>query len=99
MIVTGRPRGYVSVDVAMVDALDGISDDELLAEVRSRGLDHALGKLEFRHIENAWEALRSGRFNTCDVILERICRPKWKSLAEAETALAAARRREERAAA
>lgn len=81
--------GYISVYVG--DILDDIDDNDLLAEVKSRKLVTA--DVPFHAIEAAYEALRNGDHPEALLILERVVRPKWESLAAAETAYAAAMRR------
>ncbi|MGU3495900.1 hypothetical protein ACLBXM_17810 [Xanthobacteraceae bacterium A53D] len=92
----------VDVDVYIDEVLEKLSDDELLSELRERarrdpkkfeatvrelGLAAIEPAAPVVLVEEALEDLRDGRTADAALVLERICRPKWKAPSEALEAL------------
>lgn len=83
-----RRRGYMTVDVDLGEALDEITDDMLLEEVKDRKLQ--LGRDDFDvmdELRDTQEALLRNRPAEALAILERLIRPKWPSTAACEAEL------------
>jgi hypothetical protein len=80
------------VEVEIHDVIDAIRDEDLLEECRARKLLAKEGEqVRFSDVEDAYDYLRDGDAAEALLILERILRPKWASVAKAEEAMERAR--------
>lgn len=89
-----RRRGYMTVDVDLGEALDEMTDDMLLEEVKERKLN--LGRDDFDPMDDLrdmQEELLRGRPAEALAILERLIHPKWQSTNACEQDLARAARK------
>lgn len=83
-----RRSGYMTVDVDLDEALEALSDDSLLQEIKDRKL--SLGRDDFDALDDlrdAHEELLRGRPAYALAILERLIRPKWQSTKACEIEL------------
>lgn len=81
--------GYVRVDIS--DIIEEIPDEELVGAVTRRKLLPKGEIISFADVEAAFDYLRRGDVAEALLRLERIVRPKWKTLADAEAAYQKAR--------
>jgi len=78
-------RGRIEIDVS--ELLDQVDDDYLIEECEARKLSTSNGvAVEFDEVERAYDYLKSRDYTEALLILERLVRPKWKTLADAEAA-------------
>lgn len=83
-----RRRGYMTVDVDLAEALDEMTDDMLLDEIKERKL--SLGRDDFDvkdDLQDMHEELLRNRPAEALAILERLMRPKWRSTSACEAEL------------
>jgi hypothetical protein len=83
-----RRRGYMTVDVDLGEAIDEMTDEMLLEEIKDRKL--SLGRDDFDPVDDlkdAHEELLRGRPAEALAILERLIRPKWKNTRACEMEL------------
>jgi hypothetical protein len=83
-----RRRGYMTVDVDLGEAIDEMTDEMLLEEIKDRKL--SLGRDDFDPVDDlkdAHEELLRGRPAEALAILERLIRPKWRNTKACEAEL------------
>jgi hypothetical protein len=88
--MASRRCGYLTVttDVDLDEALEAISDERLVEEVKKRKLN--LGRDDINvedDLRDAYAELLAHRPAEVMAILDRLLRPKWSSPAACETAL------------
>jgi hypothetical protein len=90
-----KRRGYMTVDVDLGEAVDQMTDEMLLEEVKDRKL--SLGRDDFDPIDDLHEIyneLLRGRPAEAMVILDRLLRPKWSNAKACEIAMLSRHRQE-----
>lgn len=83
-----KRRGYMTVDVDLDEAVDHMTDEMLLEEIKDRKL--SLGRDDFDPVDDLHEIyneLLRGRPAEALVILDRLLHPKWRSTKDCEIAL------------
>lgn len=73
-----RRSGTVEVDIA--DIIEAIDDDDLLEEVKARGLARSVGATDIDIVREAYDALMRRNIDEARCILDRLLFPKWKSV-------------------
>lgn len=70
----------VDVDIDVDDFLDNLTNDDLLAELRSRDIQGPALGCDESEAQRALECLRKGDVEEAALILERAIYPKFKNL-------------------
>ncbi|RVN04082.1 hypothetical protein [Sinorhizobium meliloti] len=77
---------YVSVEVDVDDVIDALSDRELIAEYKSRGLDGKEEPGAREVVHRAVSLIKVGRVNDGVTLLEREFFPRYEDKAACEAA-------------
>lgn len=82
-----KRRRFGRIEIDVTDLLDQVEDDDLLEEIKSRGIDAGIEHDGMDMAREAYNELLRGRSHEAMSILDRLLNPKWKSRDACSSAL------------